>query len=309
MKKKLLLLGLGFCLLAAACSGKKAEKENVQPNQSEQEAADSQEQKADGSGEDGNAEKDGQDVSGEDKQEDSQAATGKELSKVPEVTFTDYSQDIKDEDNGVLMLSVMENCPVISIEENQDIAQRMNMVFEQQHVANQDEITRKAQEAKDYYKSLSEEEAAAWSGYGYGMNYKVMYASTRVLSMEAEGYDWQGSTHPNTWTSSYCFDVTTGDLLYLADILTDEEEARKIVSQHILDTITKDPYKDALLDDYESYVSDVLTENTFYLNEKGLVVICNPYMVTAYVAGTIEVEVPYEELKDVMNEKYLICIE
>lgn len=306
MKKKLLLLGLGFCLLAAACSGKKTAKEDAQPNQSEHETADSQEEKADGSKEDGNTRKDEQDISQEDKEDDSQAATGKELSKAPEVTFTDYSQDIKDEDNGVLMLSVMENCPVISIEENQDIAQRMNMVFEQQHITNQDEITRKAQEAKDYYKSLSEEEAAAWSGYGYGMNYKVMYASTRILSIEAEGYDWQGSTHPNTWTSSYCFDVTTGDLLYLADILTNEEEARKIVSQHILDTVTKEPYKDALLDDYESYVADVLTENTFYLNEKGLVVICNPYMVTAYVAGTIEVEIPYEELKDVMNEKYLI---
>lgn len=237
---------------------------------------------------------------------DNSPSVGKDLSKAPEVTFVDYSQDIKDEESGVLMLSVMENCPVVSIEENQDVAQRMNLVFEQQHVTNQDEITRKAQEAKDYYKGLSKEEAAAWSGYGYGMNYKVMYASTRILSLEAEGYDWQGSTHPNTWTSSYCFDVTTGELLYLADVLTDEEKAREIVSQHILDTVTKEPYKDALLEDYESYVPDILTENTFYLNEKGLVVICNPYMVTAYVAGKIEVEIPYEELKDVMNEKYII---
>lgn len=305
MKKKLLLLGLGFCLLTAACSGKNSEKEDKQPAQGEQETTDSQDEKTDEPQEEGDSQKDEQDTAQE-KNDDGSQEAGKDLKKVPEVTFTDYSQDIKDEDSGVLMLSVMENCPVISIEENQDIAQRMNMVFEQQHVTNQDEITRKAQEAKDYYKGLSEEETAAWGGYGYGMNYKLMYASTRILSLEAESYDWQGSAHPNTWTSSYCFDVTTGDLLYLADILTNEEEARKIVSQHILDTITKDPYKDALLDDYESYVSDVLTENTFYLNDKGLVVICNPYMVTAYVAGTIEVVVPYEELKDVMNEKYII---
>ena len=78
------------------------------------------------------------------------------------------------------------------------------------------------------------------------------------------------------------------------------------MEQHILDTITKAPYKDALLDDYEAYVADVMTENTFYFNKKGLVIICNPYMVTAYAAGTIEVEVPYEELKNVMNEKYIL---
>ena len=62
----------------------------------------------------------------------------------------------------------------------------------------------------------------------------------------------------------------------------------------------------ALLDDYEAYVADVMTENTFYFNKKGLVIIFNPYMVTAYAAGTIEVEVPYEELKNVMNEKYIL---
>ena len=80
---------------------------------------------------------------------------------------------------------------------------------------------------------------------------------------------------------------------------------RLIVSEHIKDTITKEPYKDALLDDYESYVDDVMTENTFYLNDKGLVVICNPFMVTGGAAGTIEVEIPYKKIKDRMNPKYV----
>ena len=135
-------------------------------------------------------------------------------------------------------------------------------------------------------------------------SYKVVYASTRILSIEAENYKWQGSAHPNTWTTSYCFDATTGALLYLYDIFTDKAEAEKIVEKQILDTITKEPYKDALMDDYESYVPDVLTENVFYLNDKGLVIICNPDMVTSYAAGTIEVEVPYKDLKSVMNPNY-----
>ena len=44
----------------------------------------------------------------------------------------------------------------------------------------------------------------------------------------------------------------------------------------------------------------------FYLNEKGLVVICNPYLVTAYAGGKIEIEVPYQELEEVMNELYVL---
>ncbi len=231
---------------------------------------------------------------------------GKELTKVPEVTFTDYSQDIQDPDTGALLLAVTENCPVISIPENEAVAERMNMVFQELHENNQAIIQEDIVDAKDAYQALSEEELASWSGYGYGLSYKVMYASTRILSIEAESYEWQGSASPNTWSSSYCFDVTNGTLLYLADIFTDKAEAGKIVEKHILDTITKEPYKDALMEDYESYVSDILTEDVFYLNEKGLVVICNPNMVTIGAAGVIEIEIPYKELKDVMNERYVL---
>ena len=78
------------------------------------------------------------------------------------------------------------------------------------------------------------------------------------------------------------------------------------MEKHILETITEEPYKDYLMEDYESYISDILTEDVFYLNEKGLVVICNPYLVTTHAGGTIEIQVPYKELEEVMNELYIL---
>lgn len=306
MRKKIFMLGLSICLFASACNSKDAPKENVS-GQNTEEDGNTKDNSEEPEAEKGKTEgkEDLPDKQTEaDKEKEGNHTAGKELSKAPEVTFVDYSQNI--EEDGVLMLSVTENCPVITVEENEDIAQRMNLVFEQQHVTNQEEIQRKAEDAKAFYKGLSKEETSSWGGYNYGMSYKMMFASKRILSIESESYDWQGTAQPNKWTASYCFDVTTGDLLSLADVFTDEEAARMIVSDHILDTITKEPYKDALLDDYESYVDDVMTENTFYLNEKGLVVICNPYMVTGDAAGTIEVEVPYKELKDMMNADYVL---
>ncbi len=306
MRKKILLLGLSICLFAISCSGKDAPKENVSENTEESENME-EGNGGESEGEPGKQE-DKEDSPKEQPKSDGEKQQNntvqKEITKVPQVTFTDYSQNI--EEDGVLMLAVTENCPVITVEESEDIAQRMNMVFEQQHVTNQDEIQRKAEEAKAFYKGLSKEEVSSWAGYGYGMSYKMMYASTKILSIESESYDWQGASQPGKWTSAYCFDVTSGDLLSLVDVFTDEEAVRKIVSEHIKDTITKDPYKDALLDDYESYVDDVMTENTFYLNEKGLVVICNPFMVTGDTVGTIEVEVPYKEIKDRMNPEYVL---
>lgn len=317
MKKKIIVLGLGLCILAAACGGKQTSKEDnvktdtetvtdTEQDADEKEKQGTEEKEADVSGD----EEETDTQAGDDQEETSEAQTaeeeeGTELLKAPEVTFTDYSQDIKDEDSGVMLLSVTENCPVISLPDNEAAEEKMNMVFEQQHDTNQAYIEEDTQTARDAYRDLSEEEAASWNGYGYGVTYKVMYASPKILSIEAESYEWQGTPHPNTWTSSYCFDVTTGKLLSLADIFTDKAQAGKIVEQHIVDTITAEPYKDALMEDYESYVSDVLTEDVFYLNQKGLVVICNPYLVTAYVAGIIEIEVPYEDLEGVMNEAYI----
>lgn len=325
MKKRILVLGLGICLLFSACGGKKtAEEEVKQPGTKQQEMAEGSEdepetaeqednkneaenkQKTEGS-KDNKSEKDKPEDSGENEEESEDSEeVGKELSQVPEITFIDYSQEIKDEESGVLLLSVTENCPVISIPENEAIAEKINMAFEQQHTANQTYIAEDTETARSAYKDLDEEDQANWTGYGYGATYKMVYASTRILSIKAESYEWQGTPHPNTWTSSYCFDVTTGKLLSLADIFTDKAKAGKIVEQHILDTITADPYKDYLMEDYESYVPDVLTEDVFYLNENGLVVICNPYLVTEYAGGLIEIEVPYEELAEVMNETYVL---
>ncbi len=331
MKKKLFMLGLGFCLLAAACSGKNAEKEK-HASQSTEDAANpsgngdklqddglgaggASQEEADGKGPGADGKDQAEDGKGRETGDASQTEAGagsqtdsQGLTEPPEVTFKDYSQNINDDESGALMLAVTENCPVITIKGKEDISQKMNMVFEQQHISNQEEIGTKVQQAKDYYKELTKEEAKAWGGFGYGMTYKAVHISTRILSIVAESYDWQGSAHPNTWTSTYCFDVTTGDLLYLADVFKDEAKARTIVERHILDTITKDPYKDGLMDDYESYVGDIMTENTFYLTDKGLTVICNPYMVTTYAVGMIEINVPYEELKETIHEKYLASI-
>lgn len=313
MRKKIVMLALGICLLAAACAGKEKKQEESDKN-TEEAAGKNEEQKKDSdSTKQEETQKDKDDSKDKKKDSSDQASSeetmeeqGKELTKVPEVTFTDYSQDIQDPDTGALLLAVTENCPVISIPENEAVAERMNMVFQELHAKNEANIQEDLEDAKDAYQALSEEESSSWSGYGYGLSYKVVYASTRILSIEAESYEWQGSASPNTWSSTYCFDVTNGTLLYLADIFTDKAAAGKIVEKHILDTITKEPYKDALMEDYESYVSDILTEDVFYLNEKGLVVICNPNMVTIGAAGVIEIEIPYKELKDVMNERYIL---
>lgn len=282
MKKKLLVLGLGICLLFTACTEKK-------PEETKRKTEDSQETEE----------------NNEENEKESQEEPGKELTKVPEVTFTDYSQNLTDEETGVSLLAVMENCPVVSIPENEDAAEKINMVFEQKYTENQANIEKDLKTAESAYEELSESEREGWSCYETGTIYKMVYASEKILSIEMETFQKQGVDYSNEWTSAYCFDAATGKLLSLTDIFSDKAEAKKIVEEHILDTITKEPYKDYLMEDYENYVPDILTDVVFYLNETGVVVICNPYMVTMKDGEVIEIEIPYKELSEVMNEPYM----
>lgn len=309
MKKRLLVWMLGMCLLFAACAKKNdpapAPTENVTDETEKNKETDEMEPSESQDQEKPKGKEEASQNSGQKGETPEDAGQEPEASQEPEVTFVDYSQDIHEEGSDLLLLSVMENCPVVSIGGNDAAAEKINMVFEQQHASNQTYIEEDTEVARGVYKDLTDEEKGSWTGYGYGATYKVAYSSSKILSIVYDNYEWQGTPHPNTWSSTYCFDVPTGKLLTLADIFTDKAKAGEIVDQHILDTITAEPYKDYLLEGYESFVSDILREDVFYLNEQGLVVICNPYMVTAHAGGMIEIEVPYEALKDVMNEEYI----
>lgn len=289
MKKRVIAFGMTICILftITACGTK--DNTNNHPGTEQQEHTDQQNDTMQQGLEEG------QDR--EEQSEQQEQAAG----ETPIVTFTDFSQKITDEETGDILLDVQENCPVISLPGNETAQENMNKVFEQQHTMNQTVIKEDKNSAEKAYEELTEEDMEYWNGYGFGCTYETIYASPEILSIKAVSYEWQGTPHPNTWTSAYCFDVSTGKLLTLADVFENQAEAKKIVEQHILDTVTADPYKDGLLEDYESYISDILTNDVFYFNEQGLVVICNPYLITAYAAGTIEIEVPYEDLTEVLK--------
>ena len=112
MRKKILLFCLGLCLFVTACSGKGSKEEGADQSTVQNDADSAEEsQKAapgnDKSGQKENSKKDKKSQS--DKQEPEPEKPGQELSNVPEVTFTDYSQNIQDEESGVLLLAVTEN--------------------------------------------------------------------------------------------------------------------------------------------------------------------------------------------------------
>lgn len=270
MKRKMIALFIGVCLLCTACTGADKQKTEALQNQQEE-------------------------------QQKEQAVTN----EVPEIIYSDYSQGLTEEENGTLLLSVEENCPIITLKGNEEAQNRMNRVFEQQHARNEGKIDSDFNTADSDYSGLYEEELGQWSAYKYTYLYEDMYASSKILSIKASQKEELGIEQFYQDVVAYTFYVPEGKLLTLSDIFIDYSGARAIVEQYIRDVVTGEAYAAYLLEDYESYISDILTEDVFYLNEQGLVIICNADMLTTQEAGVIEISVPYEALKDVMNEQYL----
>lgn len=267
MKQKMIALFLGICLLCTACAGQDKEKTELKTPEKQEENI----------------------VEG----------------KAPEVTYADYSKTLTEEESGTLLLQVEENYPQVTLEGNEAAEEMINRVFEQQHAKNEIKIDSDLGTAEDDFSGLGEEELGQWSGYRYSYLYEDMYISSKILSMKASQLEELGTEQPFLDVVAYTFYVPEGKLLTIADVFSDEKAARTIVEQYIQEKVTSEEYEKYLLDDYESYISDILTEDDFYLNEQGLVVICNANLLTEYEAGVIEITVPYEALKDTINEKFL----
>lgn len=272
MKQRMVALLLVICLLCTACAG--TDKKNTETETPQ-----------------------GQD----EEQQEGQAGA------VPEISYTDYSQECVDEDTGTVVLKIEENCPVITLPGNEDAQNFMNRAFEQQHAKNEIRQENCFSKADDAFSGLTEGEQGQWSNYRYSYMYETMYASKNILSLKASQVEEMGEEQPYQDVVAYTFYVPEGKLLTLSDVFSDEKAVREIAAQYIQEKVNSPEYAKYLLEDYESYVYDILTEDDFYFNEQGMVIICNPNLLTEYAAGVIEITVPYEALKDVMDEK--ICKE
>ena len=272
MKQKMMALFLGICLLCTACAGTNKQKTEIETPENQQ-----------------------------DELQEGQVQQG----AVPEIVYTDYSQELAEEDTGTVVLKVEENCPVVTIKQNEEAQNLINRVFEQQHAKNETKIESEYSTAEDDFSGLEEEELELWNVHSYSYLYENMYMSSKILSMKASQRVENGEEQPYQDVVAYTFYVPEGKLLTLSDVFSDVSMARMIVEPYIQETVTSEKYAKYLLEDYESYVSDILTEDDFYLSAQGLVIICNTNLLTEYEAGVIEITVPYEVLKDVMNEQYL----
>lgn len=145
----------------------------------------------------------------------------------------------------------------------------------------------------------------------------VSRADDSILSVCNYYENYTGGAHGmyGLWGENY--DVETGALLNLSDVITmTEEELHPILKEKVLKT-AEDPDQFWDLDEAFSHYKYSAKENDpedyenyeynydWYLDNEGIHFYFAPYAIAAYAYGATDVVISYDELKGQINEKYL----
>ena len=114
-------------------------------------------------------------------------------------------------------------------------------------------------------------------------------------------YSFTGGAHGLNTIKYTCVDLDNGSVITGKDLFIDDYES--LLSPVILEKLVemqkvkspKELEKTGFFD-----ISDIKPNNNFYLNEKGITFVYNPYEIAAYFIGILEVFIPYEDITAVL---------
>jgi hypothetical protein len=132
----------------------------------------------------------------------------------------------------------------------------------------------------------------------------VSYESPKAVSMTFNKYTFAGGAHPNTYTLMRNYDLKTGKVIELKDIVTDMKKLKTLVEKEFRSVRDLSPTENLSDAGYFWDGSFELSEN-FSLDSRGLQFIYNAYEVAAYAAGPTEVFMPWSELEGIIRKELI----
>lgn len=154
---------------------------------------------------------------------------------------------------------------------------------------------------------LDYQETEYWSEYFIDVSYTPTRLDQAVLSLFGNSFSYRGGPHPSLMTDSVTYDLQTGDVMFLDDILTPECTSDTLY-QLVLKCLAGQAedlyydYADALGDRFTGELHSI---QDWYFSRNGLCFHFAPYDIAPYSSGTIIAELPYSDLTGVLKAKYI----
>lgn len=139
------------------------------------------------------------------------------------------------------------------------------------------------------------------------INVKVVSQKQHYIALQYLHSDFSGGAHPNTNFSYINYNPTTNQPVTL-DSLIDSNQKPKLLSvaEKIFRSNEKLSATAPLTDKYFFDKGVFSLPENFYVSNKGLVFLYNPYEIKAYVFGTTELLIPFTELKEIARPNTIL---
>lgn len=146
-----------------------------------------------------------------------------------------------------------------------------------------------------------------WWPYSFRMLYQPMRFDEMVLSLYGLESIFGGYTHGNFANLSVNYDLLTGKVLGIRDILVADYSAESLI-EYIIQGLAEYEKEDMLFPDYKELISDMFFTNhpveNWYFAQDGLCFFFSPYEIAPYSSGTLVSKVPYESLSGLLKDSY-----
>ena len=164
--------------------------------------------------------------------------------------------------------------------------------------------------SNDYYSDksrLPEGETPVWYYYQLNISNKILFQDDSLLSYAVEYSDYTGGAHGSYRILYYNIDLN--------DLVTISEEDLFVPGYYkpLTDIILRSLMKkynvtapDSLLTKGFFTIEDIVPNNNFWMDDKGLHYTYNQYEIAPYSMGPIDVTIPYEELKPILKPNNII---
>ena len=294
MKKRMLLLGMAIWMAAAlAGCGNDTTASTDQATVADQEQSENatEETQTDGSQTDANIE---------------QAATG-----APMIQMEKQQKDWHSDDGSKWLMHAETQRLQVDIPGNDAATKKINDWSEADASTFWENAEKTSEYAENDLESMSTvsgmEDLGTYSYYYSSFqSYNVMRADSQVISLRSYNNDYAGGVHGDYAYYGTTFDTVTGEELKIQDIVTDMPSFRQQAIKDI-DKYLQENYGDGLFEDYQDTVEQIWEgEDGFnwYLNESGIMVTFNPYVVGPYAMGAVTVPLPYSSYASFLNPNY-----
>jgi predicted secreted protein len=163
---------------------------------------------------------------------------------------------------------------------------------------------------KEGEKNAAELERDRAAGYGSPhpcetyFDYHIEYNQAGMLSIVLLNYQYTGGAHGSTVQSSYTFDLATGAVLELSDLMKSGVDFRAYFNQTIRREINRRVDEGVLTEFDDAKFKDIGEHPGYYLSNNAVVIYFQQYEYFPYAAGIQEFPIAYTKLANLLKDEY-----